>query len=152
MTLFQVCLCHLTLAKFMCDIFLLVEKIFFPKFFFLMCKKMKNFPQKKSLIEVHLMICPLTQVVGLHHTIAIVPCDHSSPLHWCVLECQVLNFFNPSSRWNIIFQNMYLKRKKMAQTTSICTHVYLKYLWHQEKEHLHMYDTETQWDWYEIEM
>lgn len=52
-------------------------------------QKNENLPQKKSLIEVHLMIGPLTQVVGSHHTIAIVPCNHSSPLHWSVLECQV---------------------------------------------------------------
>jgi hypothetical protein len=51
--------------------------------------KNENLSQKKSLIEVHLMIGPLTQVVGLHHTIVIVPCDHSSLLHWSVLKCQV---------------------------------------------------------------
>jgi hypothetical protein len=153
MTFFQVCLHHLTLVTFISDIFLLVEKIFFFKFFSLMCKTMKICHKKKSLIEVHLMIGPLTQVVGLHHTIAIVPSDHSSPLHWSVLECQVPTSFNPSLRWHIIFKTCIRRGKKMAQLQAyICTHVYLKYLWHQQKEHLHMYDTETQWDWYEIEM
>lgn len=52
-------------------------------------QKNENLPQKKSLIEVHLMIGPLIQVVWSRHTIAIVPCYHSSPLHWFVLECQV---------------------------------------------------------------
>ncbi len=75
------------------------------------------------------------------------------PFALVCLRMSSSNFFNPSLRWHIIFKTCIRRGKKMAQLQAyICTHVYLKYLWHQQKEHLHMYDTETQWDWYEIEM
>ncbi len=81
------------------------------------------------------------------------PVQSFKPFALVCLRMSSSNFFNPSLRWHIIFKTCIRRGKKMAQLQAyICTHVYLKYLWHQQKEHLHMYDTETQWDWYEIEM